>query len=163
MKKAHISHLSLTLAAACCLICSAIAADNKLSPAMTGNWNGQAKIIVAWCKQDKLPLKLTINGDRTVTGTIGDATLKDGKLARNRGWIGRKLNIKTDYVITGRLEGEIVAAEKISRSSVSIPLNFQNGSFTGGLHTSGSKLGGKKAMKLSASGLKLDRSSGSKP
>ena len=163
MKKAHISHLPLVFATVSCLLCSAIAADNKFPPAMNGSWSGDAKIIVTWCKQEKLPLQLTIRNDGTVSGRIGDAVLKDGKLARNRGWIGRKLNIKTDYIITGRMVGEVVAAEKIARNSVSMPINFQNGQITGGLHTNGSKAGGKSAMKLSASDLKLERPKKTKP
>ena len=81
--------------------------------------------------------------------------LKNGKLRRNRGAIGRKLNIKTDYIVTGDLSGPVIAAEKISRASVSIPLNFENGDYVGGLHTNGSNFGGKDRMKLSAARRRL--------
>lgn len=128
-----------------------------LDPAMAGSWKGEGDIIVSWCKQKKLALALKIAADGAVTGKVGDATLVDGKLKRNRGAIGRKLNIKTDYIITGKLKGAIVKSEAITRSSADIPLNFDGKELAGGLHTSGKKTGGKKAMKLSAANIVLKR------
>ena len=86
---------------------------------------------------------------------VGDAILTDGRLERNRGALGRKLNLATDYLITGKLNGSIVRSESITRESVSIPLNFSGGEYTGGIHTSGSKLGGLEKGILSASSLTL--------
>ncbi len=131
------------------------AADRSLPSAMTGQFKGSAKIIVNWTKQKQLPVEVVIADDGSVTGKIGDATLEDGRLKRNRGAIGRKLNIKTDYIIVGQLSGPVIKAESIERKSVSIPLNFNDGQYAGGLHTSGSKIGGESRMKLSASGLTL--------
>ena len=128
-----------------------------VSEAMVGHWKGQARIIVAWCQQTNLPMELQIASNGQVTGTIGDATLKDGRLKRNRGSLGRKLNLKTDYIITGKLDGPIVAAENITRRSVNIPLNFSKGAYTGGVHTSGTHFGGKKSMIFSGAGLTLRR------
>ena len=127
-------------------------------PAMAGHWKGSARIIVAWCQQTTLPVSITIHGDGTVAGTIGDAALKQARLKPNRGWLGRKLHLKTDYIVVGKLEGAIVAREHISRSGVSIPLNFTGTNFVGGVHTSGTHVGGKKHMVLSASSLTLVRS-----
>ncbi len=126
------------------------------SPDMVGEWEGTAQIIVDWCQQDELIVRLRIGPDNKVSGKIGDATLKNAQLKANRGRLGRFLRIKTDFIIVGQLEGPIVAAEKISRASIKIPLNFDDQQFIGGFHTSGKKLGGKKSGKLSA-GLKLVR------
>jgi hypothetical protein len=131
--------------------------SENLPAAMTGDWNGTARIIVVWCQQTNLPVSLAIKGSGVVGGTVGDATLKDARLKKNRGWLGRKLNLKTDYVIVGRLAGPIIAREDISRSRVSMPLNFAGGRFVGGVHTSGTKWGGKERMILSASHLILVR------
>lgn len=133
------------------------ASEKRLPTAMTGGWEGAARIIVTWCKQEKLGLKLTIWPDGTVSGTVGDATLRKARLESNRGWLGRKLNLKTDWIIRGELSGPIVAAEKIVRTSVSIPLNHDGKRYTGGLHTSGAKFGGKSGMRLSAAGLVMTR------
>jgi hypothetical protein len=134
---------------------SAPAAGTVVTPAMVGTWQGDARIVVAWCRQPTLPIAVEIAADGTVTGKVGDATLAHGRLAANRGALGRKLNLATDYIITGELTGPIVAAENITRKSVSIPLDFTGTTFTGGLHTSGSKFGGKAKMILSAGFLTL--------
>jgi hypothetical protein len=137
------------------------AGESLVTPAMTGQWQGNARIIVTWCRQTNLPVTLDIRAGGTVAGKVGDATLVNGRLERNRGWLGRKLNLKTDYIVRGDLRGPIVAAEQISRSAVSMPLNFTSAGFVGGIHSSGSKTGGKARMILSASSLKLTRTNGS--
>lgn len=131
------------------------AADHVITKAMIGHWEGSAQIIVVWCKQQVLPVSIDIHADGSVTGKVGDAELARGQLTQNRGWLGRKLNLATDYIITGDLKGSIVAAEGISREAVSIPVNFANDSFTGSVHSSGSKVGGKESMILSARSLEL--------
>jgi hypothetical protein len=138
------------------LTSSSRAADQIVLPSMVGHWEGNARIIMTWCQQTNLPITLDIRADNTVAGKVGDATLINGRLRRNRGWLGRKLQVKTDYIITGNLTGPVVAAENITRSGVKMPVNFRLGNFVGGLHTSGSKFGGKRRMILSA-GLVLAR------
>ena len=136
------------------------AAENIVTPAMVGHWEGNAQIIVSWCHQTNLTVKVDIHADGSVTGTIGDAKLTDGHFLRNRGWLGRKLNLYSDYIIMGGLDGAIVAAEGITRSSVKIPLDFTNGTFVGGVNTSGSGFEGFDGKKgegtwLAARNLKL--------
>ncbi len=132
------------------------AADDAVSKCMVGHWEGSARIIVVWCKQQQLPVAIDIHSDGSVTGKVGDATLAHGRFTRNRGWLGRKLNFATDYIIRGDLTGPIVAAEGITRASVSVPLDFTGGSFVGGIGTSGSWFGGgKDFMALSATSLIL--------
>ena len=131
--------------------------ENVVTPIMVGHWEGSARIIVSWCHQTNLPVKVDILADGSVTGTVGDAKLTEGRFEHNRGWLGRKLNLATDYVITGHLDGAIVAAEHITREHVMIPLNFTGSSLVGGVNTSGSKLGGRDKMILSAMSLTLAR------
>ena len=138
-----------------CLVAGAQAAENVVTPPMVGDWRGSARIVVIWTRQTNLPVNVRISSDATVTGQVGDATLLNGRLSKNRGWIGRKLNLATDYIITGDLSGAVIAAEGIKRDRVLIPVNFTGTNFTGGVHTSGSKMGGKEHMILSAGGLKL--------
>lgn len=126
------------------------ASDGVVNADMVGRWEGNAQVIVVWCQRTNLPVVLDIRADGTVSGRIGDATLAKARLKKNRGWLGRKLNVKTDYIIVSDLQGAIVAREGISRSYVKMPLNFRGGSFVGGIHTSGSKLGGKDRGILSA-------------
>jgi hypothetical protein len=142
---------------ACAVSSVLCAAESVVKTSMVGHWDGSARIIVSWCTQQMLPVALDLHADGTVTGKVGDADLTNGRFSRNRGWLGRKLNFATDYIVRGDLNGAVVAAEGISRAGVSIPLNFRDGRFTGGLHTTGSKFGGKETMILSASALKLSR------
>jgi len=138
------------------MVSSSCAGNRGVMPDIVGHWQGGGKIIVTWCQQTNLPLALEIKGDGTVTGKVGDATLTKGRFRRNRGWLGRKLHIKTDYIITGSLEGPIVAADGIVRSGVKMPVNYSTGKLVGGIHTTGSKFGGRKRMILSA-GLSLTK------
>ncbi len=56
------------------------AADKALPSAMTGEFKGSAKIVVNWTKQKQLPVEVAIAEDGSVTGKVGDATLKEGRL-----------------------------------------------------------------------------------
>jgi hypothetical protein len=134
------------------------ATGSVVTPAMVGHWEGNARIIVSWCHQTNLPVKVEIQADGSVTGTVGDAKITEGRFQENRGWLGRKLNLATDYIIKCNLDGAIVAAEGIKRERVMMPLNFTGGVFKGGVNTSGWKLGGKDNMILSAMSLTLVRS-----
>ncbi len=114
---------------------------------MVGHWEGNARIIVIWCHQTNLSVKVDLHEDGTVTGTVGDATLTGGQFLRNRGWLGRRLNLFSDYIITGSLNGAIVKAEGITRSKVMIPLDFVSGALKGGLDTSGTMFHSKETIK----------------
>jgi hypothetical protein len=124
---------------------------------MTGVWCGSARIVVDWTVQKNLGLQLTIDQSGNVTGQVGDAQLTSGRVRTNRGPVGRMLNIKTDYIIVGRLQGPIIAAEGVTRSEVKIPVNWTGSEFRGSVHTDGSSFGGKNRMVLSASRLVLRR------
>ena len=138
------------------------AEGNLVTPEMRGTWCGEGRIVVNWTHQTNLTVILTISSNATVTGKVGDAALVNGRFKRNRTAIGRKLNLATDYIVTGDLSGPVIAGEGVNRSSVNIPLNFQtNNCFTGGLHTSGTKFGGAKGMALSASGFRFVRAANS--
>ena len=124
---------------------------------MAGVWCGSARIVVDWTVQKNLGLRLTIDRSGTVTGQVGDAQLVSGRVKANRGPVGRMLNIKTDYIIVGRLEGPIIAAEGVTRSEVKMPVNWTGSEFQGSVHTDGASFGGKQRMVLSASRLVLRR------
>jgi hypothetical protein len=142
---------------------SSRAAESVVTPAMVGHWEGNARIVVSWCHQTNLPVKMDIHADGSVTGTVGDAKLTEGRFQKNRGWLGRELNLWSDYIVTGGLGGAIVAAEGITRSNVKMPLNFSGDTFTGGVNTSGSGFEGFDGKNgegpwLAAGGLRLTSS-----
>lgn len=133
------------------------AVDPSLESRLVGRWQGQAEIIVSWCRQKQLRVSLEVRPDGRVTGQVGEAALSGARLSRNRGWLGRQLGLATDWRVSGELVGPVVAAEGIVRESVSIPLDFQDGVWVGGVHTSGSKPGRAADGRLSAAGLILRR------
>ena len=124
---------------------------------MTGVWCGSARIVVDWAVEKKLGVRLEIPPSGVVRGQVGDARLVDGRLETNRGPVGRMLNIQTDYIIVGKLEGPMIAAERITRPGVRIPLNWTGSEFRGSVHSKGWKVGGKEHMALTASDLVLRR------
>jgi hypothetical protein len=130
------------------------------APGTVGQWKGNARIVVVWTKQTNLCVTLDIRDDGAVAGKIGDALLTNGRLKKNRGMLGRKLKVKTEYIIVGDLQGALIAAEGITRPHIKMPLNLSNRTLTGGIHTCGSRFGGKDHMILSAAGLTLTRADG---
>jgi hypothetical protein len=118
---------------------------------MLGRWRGEANIVVNWTKARTIPIDITIVDHDSVTGRIGDAKLVGGVLSRNRGWLGRALDVKTDYIVDGRLEGPLLEAEGILRTSVRMPMNFRLGQWVGSVHSSGTPAGGAKSMIFTAS------------
>lgn len=123
---------------------------------MSGVWCGSG-IVVTWTAEKKLGVQLAIAPSGDVTGQVGDAELVGGRLKANRGAVGRKLNIKTDYIVVGKLEGPIIAAQKITRSRVKMPLNWTGSELRGGVGTDGSAFGGKERMVFTAQRLVLRR------
>jgi hypothetical protein len=153
MRTSNRRSLLIALFAALSLLAIAWAAradESVVTPAMAGHWEGRAHVIVTWCQQTNLAVVLDIAPEGSVTGKIGDAALVNGRFKRNRGWLGRKLHMWTDYIIQGDLAGPVVAAEGITRSGVNVPLTFTNGMFKGTVHTTGWEVGGKEHMILTA-------------
>jgi len=136
----------------------ALGNEASLAPEMLGRWAGNARIVVSWCVQTNLPIALDIHADGTVAGKVGDAHLRNGWIESNRGLLNHAFTARSDYIIHGTLKGPIVAAEAITRPRVSIPLNVKNGVFVGSVETSGTLVGGKTNMMLSAASLALTHS-----
>jgi len=72
-----------------------------------------------------------ISADGQVTGHIGGAELRGCFVAKNRGWLGRRLHIKTDFVIRGQLIGAVAPGSESGSYKISAPFNL-DGSQLGG-------------------------------
>jgi hypothetical protein len=138
------------LAACAALVVLAPANAQVVRPEMVGKCSGTADIFVNWTKARTLPVEIVLTADDRVTGKIGDAVIANGRFRSNRGWLGRALRIKTDWLIDARLEGPIIAAEGIARDELMMPLNWNGSRFEGGVATSGSKIGNRETMTLAA-------------
>ena len=126
-------------------------------PALVGHWSGEARTVVAWCRQPEIAVALEIRPDATVTGRVGDATLADARLRSNRGDVARALDLETDWIVEGGLVGPLVQAEDIARDDVMIPFDLVDGRLQGGVHAGHGKFGDKDSMRFTASGMALAR------
>lgn len=129
----------------------------RVDSVMVGTWAGRAQIAVPWTQQRELDVRVAIRGDGTVSGTIGDAQLIDGRFVNARGAVGRALRIGREYAIEGRLSGAVIRAEAVQRASVRILLDWKGQGFEGDLQTNGTLEGSPTDMVLSATSLVLRR------
>ena len=72
-----------------------------------------------------------ISADGQVTGHIGGAELSRCFVAVNRGWLGRRLHIKTDFVIRGQLIGAVAPGSESGTHTISAPFNLAGGQLGG--------------------------------
>jgi hypothetical protein len=113
--------------------------------AMVGHWEGKAEVAVNWCNAKELAVSVTIAADGSVTGKVGDATLKGGHIYPNPGKQPTGMMLPTNYVIQAGLDGPLVAAEKITREEICIPVEVNNdGQLAGAFLTSGTEIGSKE-------------------
>lgn len=82
-------------------------------------------------------MQFTIAPDGKVEGKVGDAVFTQAECRINRGELGRKLNIKTDYLITGKLSGKIFPESPIDEMDISLPFNMEKGKLHGTLFQHG--------------------------
>ena len=107
---------------------------------LAGEWQGKGRVYKGHIqtaagdsvKTDSVFLSITLHRDGAVTGHIGGAQFIDCRHKRNRGWLGRLLNIKTDYIIKGgHLKGPIVPADSVDIKEFTIPFNLTDGKIKG--------------------------------
>ena len=129
----------------------------RMDSAMVGAWAGRAQVAVPWSQQRELEVRVLIRHDGSVSGTIGDAQLIDGRFSNARGPAGRALRIGREYAIAGGLSGPVIRSEAVQRASVRVSLDWKGHTFEGELQTSGTPDGSSADMALGATGLVLHR------
>ena len=119
-----------------------VRADNKRFPPqeLVGTWSCSVEVFGSF-KTGSYPSKhpddtqevvITIQPDGSVQGKIGNAVFENASVRRNRGWIGRKLNIKTDFIVTGgTLQGKITPKDKGTNCKFTMPFNMVDGKLKG--------------------------------
>jgi hypothetical protein len=131
----------------------ALYGQTNIKEAFFGSWRGEGEIIVAWCEQKQLSFELQIDANGIVSGKVGNAQIRSGRLRRNNflfRWLGN-----AEFIIDAKLSNHIIEKENIQRESIRIFLDYRKPFFTGGFHTSGSKFGGNEKMMLSGIGIRL--------
>jgi hypothetical protein len=133
----------------------------EVPEALRGEWTGEAHSVMAWSREPRVPVTIEVAGDGSVEGRLGGATLRHGYLARNRGELGRWLEIKSDYIVRGEVEGVVVPEEPHPSRVAFLPVDLveRDGApaLEGGLTTCRSDHGGGKDVAIAASGLVLRR------
>jgi hypothetical protein len=118
--------------------------DDAVLRRLEGTWQGSGKIAVNWTKQREMFFLLTFARDGSVTGTAGDAVLRNGRLEYNDPISVWFKNPR--YNIVADLEGPIIAAENIHRKSIGILVDFDGEELACDGNTSGWHIGGKDSM-----------------
>lgn len=137
MKQILIVAVALTLAAPCITM----AGEKSFPPPeLIGTWTGSVEIFGSFkvqpypskASEDHQRVTITISADGTIEGKVGDATFKNSSVQKNRGWIGKKLNLKTDYIISGgTLQGKVTPKDKGTNSKFTVPFNIEDGKLKG--------------------------------
>ena len=129
----------------------------QIDSVMAGMWEGRAEITVPWTTQRTLSLRITVERDGRVTGTIGDATLVDGRLCDPRGAVSKVLRVGHAWAVEGDLSGAIVRADGVTRERVHVLLDWNGREFRGELQTNGNLDGAPAEQPLTAAKLVLRR------
>ncbi|HEX9045788.1 MAG TPA: hypothetical protein VF988_02075 [Verrucomicrobiae bacterium] len=106
---------------------------------LAGQWHGKHHFTGISYKEatqkkvapQDVDIVLHISADGKVTGRLGGAQLSDCVVELNRGWIGRMINIKTDYVIRGRIIGAVATGSDTGTNTISAPFNLVDGHIKG--------------------------------
>lgn len=116
-------------------------AEDRAHP-LAATWSGAQKVTVRYRAEgefrflaapDSVDLRLTVGEDGRIDGRLGSAVFADCGLRSNRGWLGRTLNLKTDYIIRGRLLGAIFPNDPYHDKEISFPFNAAGGKISGSL------------------------------
>ena len=109
-------------------LCAACAGSERLDPAparIQGVWHGEALVSRIGAKTNQaLPVEFVIAADGRVSGTVGAAQLTNGIVAANRGELGRTLDLATDYIVRGELQGLVIEGESAPSLDVIAPFNL---------------------------------------
>jgi hypothetical protein len=74
---------------------------------IVGTWYANLTTVSGQPLPDGILVVFTIGPDGSASGTVGDATLTNGRLRPNRSWFGRLMNWRAPYEIRGALSQEV--------------------------------------------------------
>jgi hypothetical protein len=107
---------------------------------LPGLYTGKEHVIIRYenggqfiFRDEYAQVSLLIDSVGHVTGMVGEATFEQCNVLQNRGWIGRQIGIKTDFLIKGSLQGYTFPKDTLFNKNISIPFNIVNGELKGSL------------------------------
>lgn len=118
-----------------------LACDKSVVPGnLSGTYTGKERVFIRYdrggqyiYRDNYVLMSLIIDSKGNVSGMVGDAIFDGCNVVQNRGWIGRQLGIKTDFLINGMLKGSTFDKDTIVNKNISIPFNIENGELKGSL------------------------------
>ena len=75
-------------------------------PLMTPTLRPGDGLAGSWQAAGTVPVAFLIHPDGSVTGTVGEAAIAEGRIVYGRSWFGRLLHINAPYLVSGKLSGE---------------------------------------------------------
>jgi hypothetical protein len=112
------------------------AARDTLPSVLVGEWHGTVAVD-SGAAGTGVPVRLSIARDGRVTGTVGDATLRDAFMGRNPSVFSRLLGLGTPWMLVAALDGPIVAADSLRREQARMPFDLVDGALVGDFNASG--------------------------
>ncbi|MDP1727632.1 MAG: hypothetical protein Q8M15_12680 [Bacteroidota bacterium] len=120
---------------------SIILDESNGGTALIGTWSGKQSVQVRYStgfmkfrfveSGDSLVTLIQIDKEGKVSGSIGNAKMSDCRVIKNRGAVGRKLNLATDFSIRGKLEGFIFEGDTIASKDIAIPFEIKSDKLQG--------------------------------
>lgn len=114
----------------------------EVPSSLIGEWESKQKVTVRTKVKgdyvfinapDSLLLQFSIDEKGIVSGHLGTASLENCKVEKNRGDLGKAMNLATDYVIKGELKGAIFPNDPYSTKEISAPFDVKNYKMNGSL------------------------------
>lgn len=122
------------------LVIFASCSDWVIPSELPGIYTGKQRILMRFnkggqhiFKEDSVLVSIDIDKSGHISGMVGEATLEKCILKPNRGWVGRQLNLKTDFIISGKLEGKTFEKDTFLLKDISIPFKVENQLLKGSL------------------------------
>jgi hypothetical protein len=98
---------------------------------IAGTWKGEGHILANWVSDNTLRVSLQITPDGSVSGSLGDARIKSGGLSRRQA--------DGSYLMSLSLEGPLIRADGIARSTYSLTLRLKDNGLVGYGASNGNK------------------------
>lgn len=106
---------------------------------LVGAWQGQDQFCGMSRKEitgkkvaiQNVEVGLNISADAKVTGHVGGAELSGCVVEANRGWFGRLLHIKTDFIIRGKVVGAVSSGSEGGTHLINAPFNLKSSQIDG--------------------------------
>lgn len=126
----------MTFAAVLLVLAPLQAPIDTAHAALVGTWEGTVALDSGSVETDAA-IRLVIAADGTVTGTVGDATIRNARIGRNPSLLARLFGLGTTWQLYGELAGPLRAADALRRDRVTMPLDLVDGELRGDFNASG--------------------------